>query len=675
MKTLVEFFPSWTQPLGWTLVHSLWQALVIVGLTTLSLRFISLKASRARYAIACAALGLMLITSIGTFLYLSSTHTTSIAIGQAARHYSFSMERNSGPLSLSDLTGMVTGVLNANMQWIMLIWTCGALIFSLRLAGSWWYVSRLRSEAEIVSDEWNERLQTLSQRLGINKAVTLAESSRISSPIVIGFLKPFILVPAAMLSNLSPEQIETIMIHELTHIRRHDYLVNLIQSFIETIFFFNPFVWTVSNIIRREREYCCDDAVVENNPNAIAYARALAHLEEVRLTRSGFALSLAENKNQLLNRIKRIMETSAKNYSGKDRIIPVLLLLVGLTCASWLSIKNESEVSDENVASKQFPADTVIKKNSKSAQYSRKSVTVYDEEGEPHEEITEEYDGDESLRPFVFAMPSMPDMVIDIPAIAPMPLITPMPAISPDVFISPNFDMGFYMDTIPAPGFQYGNNGDWEEFSKAFEEKFRAQFGDFYKSHEKDFEKMMKEMGERFGDRFGDDFAMQFQKSWSDHDWGNAADLKEIEREMEAAQEQAMRAQEDAMEQLNDLQMDRNEEMVGKQKEMEQRAFKMQEQAAELHARQADRSADMQLREAEMRAMEKRMKVFEEQLRVELVKDGYLKKEEALETLNWKEDGNLEVNGRKIKDEDKKKYNDLHERYFRKDTRNYRHVE
>ena len=112
------------------------------------------------------------------------------------------------------------------------------------------------------------------------------------------------------------------------------------QSFMEAIYFFNPFVWMISGIIRQEREHCCDDAVVKFYGNPLAYVRALATLEETRFSKSGLALSFAQDKNQLLNRIKRIMEKSVTTYSGRERIIPVALLIIGLICASWLTIQS-----------------------------------------------------------------------------------------------------------------------------------------------------------------------------------------------------------------------------------------------------------------------------------------------------------------------------------------------
>ena len=166
-------------------------------------------------------------------------------------------------------------------------------------------------------------------------------------------------------------------------------------------------MWIISGIIRREREHCCDDAVIKVHGNALAYAQALATLEEARLSRTGLALSFADNKKQLLNRIKRIMEKSVQSYSGRERIIPAILLITGLICASWLTIqKKESErdqVKQSDVV-KEIPvsADTTIKIEM-SGRYYKKTVTTVDKDGKPHEEVTEGYDGDEEVRPLACA--------------------------------------------------------------------------------------------------------------------------------------------------------------------------------------------------------------------------------------------------------------------------------
>src|SRR5204862_7511696 len=114
------------------------------------------------------------------------------------------------------------------------------------------------SEGLIPDNDWSNIVQQLARQLHIDRVIPLAQSAHINAPLVIGYIKPVIMIPVGMFSGLSPEQIETIFIHELAHIKRHDYFINVLQSIIEALFFFNPFIWIVSNIIRREREYCCD---------------------------------------------------------------------------------------------------------------------------------------------------------------------------------------------------------------------------------------------------------------------------------------------------------------------------------------------------------------------------------------------------------------------------------
>jgi beta-lactamase regulating signal transducer with metallopeptidase domain len=206
-------------------------------------------------------------------------------------------------------------------------------------------------------------------------------------------------------SGLTTQQVEAIFIHELTHIKREDYLLNLIQSITEAIYFFNPFVWIISSIIRREREHCCDDAVIRSGGNAIAYVRALAHLEEHRMTQTTLALSAIGTKNQLLNRIKRIMEKSVAKNSIRERLIPAMLLIIGIVCASWVTISTKDKVQSSHNLSNLVESDTTIKKkNMRSATYSRKRVVSTSPDGTPHEEIAEDFAGDEELRSMVAAI-------------------------------------------------------------------------------------------------------------------------------------------------------------------------------------------------------------------------------------------------------------------------------
>lgn len=650
MNGIAEFFPLWTHALGWTLLSSLWQAMILLLLVVIALRMIPSRFSRERYIIACAGMALIVVVNAATFAYLfsqPSTQTSTVIAGNIAAEPAATPI--AGPTAGTWFISAM-GVLASNMPLIILCWAAGAIFFTLRMVSAWWYVSKLRTESSVIDDGWSDRLQVLAGQLGINRVITLAQSARIHSPMVIGCLKPIVLVPMGMLAGLPAEQIEAIFIHELAHIRRHDYIINLIQSFIEAIFFFNPFVWIISGIIRREREYCCDDTVVSKHGSPLAYARALTQLEEARLTRAAFALTLAESKNQLLNRIKRIMEKSAKNYSGKDRLIPAILLVVGLICASWLTITTDSEQRNRETA--QQAADTVIKKNEKSARYSRRSITTYDEKGQPHTEVVESYDGDEAMREAMKeALAPMMSFDLAIPQTPPDPFDPPafphMPAFEAPVPFS--FDLS---DTVPPQGFRYKHDKDWEEFSEAFEKKFRERFGDFYNSNEKDFEKIMKELEENFKDAFSDNWMEHHELMLADR--GHSEAMKHLEESLEQMQAQARKAEERIREQA-DVWHER------------------QREAAERMEREAQRNADRaEAMQQEMKRKEADMRAFEDELSDVLRKDGYLGKDERIETINWSDEG-LNVNGKPVKKSDLKKYSELRRKYLK--DHNYLHVE
>jgi beta-lactamase regulating signal transducer with metallopeptidase domain len=132
------------------------------------------------------------------------------------------------------------------------------------------------------SAEWQRVAEHLSESLGLRRAVRLLESAAVEVPSVLGSLRPVILLPASTLTGLTPEQIEMVLAHELAHIRRHDFLVNLLQALVETLMFYHPAVWWMSRRVRIERENCCDDLAVAVCGNPLQYARALTRLEELR---------------------------------------------------------------------------------------------------------------------------------------------------------------------------------------------------------------------------------------------------------------------------------------------------------------------------------------------------------------------------------------------------------
>lgn len=449
MKGVLEILSGdWTNAFGWMLLHSLWQSFLVLFITTTCLRFISPMKSGPRYAVACAGFLLMIITSACTLIYLQSSRND--LPNAVATSYVVNVSTNTSDVFLSsDLLPSIARTIEPALPFLVGIWGLGFAFYTLRLSGGLLHTYRLRATALPLEGDWATFLTKSAGMLGVRQLVSVAESASINAPMVIGYFKPVILLPLGMVSGLTTEQLETIFLHELAHIRRHDYLINVIQSIFETVFFFNPFVRILSNEIRKEREHCCDDVVVRHHGGSKAYAHALARLAELKLSASGFALALADDKNQLLNRIKRIMERST-NASGKGRImIPLVLLLAGLLCISWLG-SGRTDVID-NLQMNSY-SDTVPKKEN-GARYSRRSIITLDENGQPHEQIVEEFEGDESLRPL---------LQLHAP---PNPHVNMMPPGAPD--------------TIPPSPPVFGHR-DWREFSESLEQELKKSFEQFY---------------------------------------------------------------------------------------------------------------------------------------------------------------------------------------------------
>jgi TonB family protein len=188
---------------------------------------------------------------------------------------------------------------------IVLAWGLGVLVLTVNLAGAWVRSLSVRRSASPVGEPWRSHLDNLARRVGLVRRVVLSQSTSVDVPTLIGWLRPVVVVPASVLAGLSPAQLDAILTHELAHVRRHDYLVNLFQSAVETLLFYHPAVWWLSGRIRVERELCCDDLVIAVCADRVVYARALASLEELRIRRSVFGVAATDGN--LLQRVRRIL--------------------------------------------------------------------------------------------------------------------------------------------------------------------------------------------------------------------------------------------------------------------------------------------------------------------------------------------------------------------------------
>jgi beta-lactamase regulating signal transducer with metallopeptidase domain len=337
------------QAIGWALLHFLWQGTLVGALTALVLACLRQDAADIRYVVSAIGLSLMLTLPAVTAVQLwRSDVNHDFHVKTEATQVHATGTGNQGNAEANDFrlkaeaTGQATGKAQATRQnaagatdmasatsrsrlfdslriesWLPMLvfaWICGVLILSLRLVSGWLWVQRMKSHSTSpVEGGWDVIAARLSRRLHIARTVRLLRSTRVEVPTVIGWLKPVILLPTSALSGLNPHQLEAILAHELAHIRRHDYLVNLLQTVVETLLFYHPAVWWLSRRIRAERENCCDDLAVTLCGDPFTYAQALADLEGLRRPARRFVM--AADGASLVQRVRRLL--GAPSHAGR----------------------------------------------------------------------------------------------------------------------------------------------------------------------------------------------------------------------------------------------------------------------------------------------------------------------------------------------------------------------
>jgi bla regulator protein blaR1 len=318
--------------LGWSLLHFLWQAALLALVLGAVLIGTRNRTPRTRYALCCAALALMALCPIVTFAYLAYTAGDAPHAGLvAATAHSGSLARpQEWQTASASLFERAAAIADQAMPWILAFWIAGVLFLLGRAIVAGMAAQKLKTSAIVTAPENLLALAMhVGQRLGITQAFKVFASQAVTAPTVVGWLKPVILFPVASLAGLAPEQLEAMLAHELAHIRRHDYLVNALQVAMETLLFYHPAVWWVSQQIRREREHCCDDIAVAATGSPLVYAKALYLLEEQRSMAP--QLTLGGNGGQLMMRIQRLLtgkQSATGSYGGTSWLLTVTLLFV-----------------------------------------------------------------------------------------------------------------------------------------------------------------------------------------------------------------------------------------------------------------------------------------------------------------------------------------------------------
>ncbi len=342
--------PLIVERLGWTIVHSLWQFALIAILASAAVRLLRASSANLRYGLLGMAMTALVVVPAITWAWLPAPapqSAASFAVPESERRLDVASSpvfddskaksppiltrelparapgsavadsRNAPetprrlpaspgvePLKLS-WTEQATNFVRPWLAWIVAAWSFGVALCSLRPLLGWRMLRRLRRMgASPVSDDVQAVMRRVSERLGLRRTVDVLHSTLARTPVMVGYLRPVILLPVSLVTTMPLAQLEAILAHELAHVRRHDFLANLLQSLVETLFYYHPAVWWLSHRMRAERENCCDDLVVDVLGDRVAYGRALLAVEELRGHGSLFAMGAADGS--LLARVRRI---------------------------------------------------------------------------------------------------------------------------------------------------------------------------------------------------------------------------------------------------------------------------------------------------------------------------------------------------------------------------------
>jgi beta-lactamase regulating signal transducer with metallopeptidase domain/HEAT repeat protein len=353
--------------LGWALIHFTWQGTLVALSLAGVLRMLRGSSTNTRYVASCVAL--LLMSSLPLFTIAIIGHSTrdkttsgpppQFAAQPAPQPQSVEIEPTIVPTQINIAStsprpwSFIRPVsITPLLPWMILLWLLGVAFFSLRLVGGWFYTQRLKSYGTRPLEEgWEQTLRRLCDQLRAPRPARILESALVKVPMVIGWLRPVILMPASALTGLSPQQLEAIIAHELAHIRRHDYLINLLQAAVETLLFYHPAVWWVSRRIRQEREHCCDDLAVAVCGDSLTYARALLEMEQLRA--AGPQLAMAANGGLLMNRIQRLVGAQPKHanrFGGLFAGVITLTTLISAVAGAQILLQSSSRADREVVS-------------------------------------------------------------------------------------------------------------------------------------------------------------------------------------------------------------------------------------------------------------------------------------------------------------------------------------
>lgn len=327
------FIPSnIAEALGWTILHSLWQATLIGVVLMLILQLMKNNNATQRYLISLSALFAILLMAVITFFTIFQPATAPLVSAQVAAWFEIPTLQQT-ETTWQDFFTIAMNFLTAYSPQISLVWLFGVSFLSIRFLFSLLYIHQLKTyKVKPASVEWERRLNAIAEKIKTNRQIKLVESALVAVPTVVGWLKPVILFPLGMLVSLPPYQIESILAHELAHIRRNDFFINILQSIVEILFFYHPAVWYISKHIENERENCCDDIAVATTGDSLTYIKALTNLASMKTTNLSPALAVTGRKGSLFQRVSRIAQNTnlIKKHTVSPKLTAAMIVIMSL---------------------------------------------------------------------------------------------------------------------------------------------------------------------------------------------------------------------------------------------------------------------------------------------------------------------------------------------------------
>ncbi|MCF1751889.1 M48 family metalloprotease [Mariniradius sp. RY-2] len=548
METLQNLVPErYLFALGWMIVHAIWQVAGVGLLLWVTLLASRQKSAAFKYRLSISALVLISMLALGTFIYsIPEAASTTADMNVLSVAIDKSTETKAEYLLAAPSDWMIVSKRIENwIPTLVQVWFLGAMLFLVKLGTSLADIRNLRHKKHEPADHiWQEILENQLRSLRLGSTVKLLKSIHIDMPMTYGVWKPVILIPAGLFFQLSPQQLEAIIAHELAHIKRHDYLVNLLQSFLEIVFFFHPIFWWINKIAKEQRENACDDLAIKMGiaPKDLAYglANVLNHAKkqspEMAMAATG------RPKNPTLDRIKRIMgiKPTTSQPTTLTTMTMMTTLMLGATLLVGASDKTSKESFDDLMATElnlttiegdwtsqytSAKSDTIPPKDSvrvyldwdkmspEQQEKFKKEMEAFKDMGVFFKDMKPLFEGladmgglfkefpvapfsieGAPIPPFEF---SMPQMEFEAPLV-PLFDMSDMPQMDFDFAPAIEFpaDIYFFPDTANGFGYSFQYKFDTTKMSKAEIEKKRAERQAKYADYEKKVAEAMEKWNE-----------------------------------------------------------------------------------------------------------------------------------------------------------------------------------